>query len=157
LCEGLEIKRDNILLGLKNAKIRGRFQVIDSDPKIILDVAHNIQSIDILKKNLKKYFPGKKLHAVFSVLKDKDVDKILMQLKGIFETWHISESTNERALKVKELSKNKFFNLEKPYIYDNIITAFDGAIKNNKEVDEIIVVFGSSYTIAPILSRYDTK
>ena len=157
LCEGLEIKRDNILLGLKNAKIRGRFQVIDSDPKIILDVAHNIQSIDILKKNLKKYFPGKKLHAVFSVLKDKDVDEILMQLKGIFETWHISESTNERALKVKELSKNKFFNLEKPYIYDNIITAFDGAIKNNKEADEIIVVFGSSYTIAPILSRYDTK
>ena len=97
------------------------------------------------------------MHAVFSVLKDKDVDEILMQLKGIFETWHISESTNERALKVKELSKNKFFNLEKPYIYDNIITAFDGAIKNNKEADEIIVVFGSSYTIAPILSRYDTK
>ena len=157
LCDGLEIKIDKILLGLKNAVIKGRFQIIDSQPKIILDVAHNIQSIDILKKNLKKYFPGKKFHAVFSVLKDKDVDEILMQLKGVFESWHISESTNERALKVKELSENKFFNIEKPKIYDNIMNAFNGAINNNRLDDEIIVVFGSSYTIAPILSKYSEE
>ena len=153
----MEIKIDKILLGLKNAVIKGRFQIIDSQPKIILDVAHNIQSIDILKKNLKKYFPGKKFHAVFSVLKDKDVDEILMQLKGVFESWHISESTNERALKVKELSENKFFNIEKPKIYDNIMNAFNGAINNNRLDDEIIVVFGSSYTIAPILSKYSEE
>ena len=157
LCEGLKLKKDKILLGLRNVIIKGRFQIIDSQPKIILDVAHNIQSIEILKKNLKKYFPEKKFHAVFSVLKDKDVDEILMQLKGVFESWHISESTNERALKVKQLSENNFFDIEKPNIYDNIISAFNGAINNNKLDDEIIVVFGSSYTIAPILSKYSEQ
>ena len=68
-------------IGLKNAKIVGRFQVFETKPTVILDVAHNPQSIDILKDNLKKYFPNKKFHAVFGVLKDKDVDEILIKLK----------------------------------------------------------------------------
>ena len=86
-------------------------------------------------------------------MKDKDVDEILIKLKGVFVSWHISESTNERALRITELKNKKFFTLEKPSIYGNISEAFDGAIENLKKEDEIIVVFGSSYTVAPILSK----
>ena len=153
LCDGLELNEKKVLTGLKNAKIIGRFQIFETKPTVILDVAHNPQSIDILKDNLKKYFPNKKFHAVFGVLKDKDVDEILIKLKGVFDSWHISESTNERALRITELKDKKFFTLEKPSIYDNINNAFDGAIENIKKEDEIIVVFGSSYTVAPILSK----
>lgn len=153
LCDGLELNEKKMLIGLKNAKIIGRFQIFETKPIVILDVAHNPQSIDILKDNLKKYFPNKKFHAVFGVLKDKDVDEILIKLKGVFDSWHISESTNERALRITELKDKKFFTLEKPSIYDNINNAFDGAIENIKKEDEIIVVFGSSYTVAPILSK----
>lgn len=153
LCDGLVLNEKKVLIGLKNAKIIGRFQIFETKPIVILDVAHNPQSIDILKDNLKKYFPNKKFHAVFGVLKDKDVDEILIKLKGVFDSWHISESTNERALRITELKDKKFFILEKPSIYGNINKAFDGAIENIKKEDEIIVVFGSSYTVAPILSR----
>jgi len=153
LCDGLELNEKKVLIGLKNAKIIGRFQIFETKPTVILDVAHNPQSIDILKDNLKKYFPNKKFHAVFGVLKDKDVDEILIKLKGVFDSWHISESTNERALRITELKDKKFFTLEKPSIYGNINNAFDGAIENIKKEDEIIVVFGSSYTVAPILSK----
>jgi len=153
LCDGLELNEKKVLIGLKNAKIIGRFQIFETKPTVILDVAHNPQSIDILKDNLKKYFPNKKFHAVFGVLKDKDVDEILIKLKGVFDSWHISESTNERALRITELKDKKFFTLEKPSIYGNINKAFDGAIENIKKEEEIIVVFGSNYTVAPILSK----
>ena len=153
LCDGLELNEKKVLIGLKNAKIIGRFQIFETKPTVILDVAHNPQSIDILKDNLKKYFPNKKFHAVFGILKDKDVDEILTKLRGVFDSWHISESTNERALRITELKDKKFFTLEKPSIYGNINKAFDGAIENIKKEDEIIVVFGSSYTVAPILSK----
>ena len=153
LCDDLELNEKKVLIGLKNAKIIGRFQIFETKPTVILDVAHNPQSIDILKDNLKKYFPNKKFHAVFGVLKDKDVDEILIKLKGVFDSWHISESTNERALRITELKDKKFFTLEKPSIYGNINKAFDGALENIKKEDEIIVVFGSSYTVAPILSK----
>ena len=153
LCDDLELNEKKVLIGLKNAKIIGRFQIFETKPTVILDVAHNPQSIDILKDNLKKYFPNKKFHAVFGVLKDKDVDEILIKLKGVFDSWHISESTNERALRITELKDKKFFTLEKPSIYGNINKAFDGAIENIKKEEEIIVVFGSSYTVAPILSK----
>lgn len=153
LCDGLELNEKKVLIGLKNAKIIGRFQIFETKPTVILDVAHNPQSIDILKDNLKKYFPNKKFHAVFGVLKDKDVDEILIKLKGVFDSWHISESKNERALRITELKDKKFFTLEKPSIYGNINKAFDGAIENIKKEEEIIVVFGSNYTVAPILSK----
>ena len=112
LCDGLELNEKKVLIGLKNAKIIGRFQIFETKPTVILDVAHNPQSIDILKDNLKKYFPNKKFHAVFGVLKDKDVDEILIKLKGVFDSWHISESTNERALRITEL-KDKVFHFRK--------------------------------------------
>ena len=151
-CEGIKLKKDKAIKGLKKAKILGRFQILDSTPKIILDVAHNDQSINMLLKNLKKYYPKNKFHAVFSVLKDKNIDDMLNLLKGVFESWHISHSDNERALNVNDLRKNKFFISEKPSVYDNIEDAHNGAIKHMKNKNDIVVVFGSSYTVAPILN-----
>ena len=66
-----------VLIGLK-CKNYWKIQIFETKPTVILDVMHNPQSIDILKDNLKKYFPNKKFHAVFGVLKDKDVDEILI-------------------------------------------------------------------------------
>lgn len=152
-CKGIKLNEDKVANGLKKAKILGRFQILDSKPKTILDIAHNEQSINMLVDNLKRYYPKNKLHAVFSVLKDKNIDDILSLLHGVFESWHISHSDNERALDVSELRKNKFFVLEKPSVYDNIEDAYIGATKNIKSKDDIVVVFGSSYTVAPILNN----
>jgi folylpolyglutamate synthase/dihydropteroate synthase len=90
---------------------------------------------------------------VFGVLKDKNLDLILKPLKNIFESWHISNSNNERALSVHELKKNNFFILEKPNVYDTIEDAYNGAIEIADINKDVIIVFGSSYTIAPILKR----
>ena len=152
-CKGIKLNEDKVVNGLKKAKILGRFQILDSKPKIILDIAHNEQSISMLVNNLKRYYPNNKFHAVFSVLRDKKIDDILNLLRDIFESWHISHSDNERALNVNELRKNKFFISEKPNVYDNIEDAYIGATKNIKSKDDIIVVFGSSYTVAPILNN----
>ena len=146
-----------INIGLKKSQIFGRFQIFKNSPNIILDIAHNEQSIMTLKNNLQRYYPEKKYHAVFSVLKDKDVDKILNPLKNIFESWHISESMNDRALPVNHLKENNFFIEEKIMDYDSIDNAYNSAVKIAKKEGGIIVVFGSSYTIAPILKKYLNK
>ena len=115
-------------------------------------MAHNEQSIQNLLDNLKKYYPQKDFHAVFGILKDKNVDKILTMLKRKFKSWHISNSDNERALNVNELKKNNFFISENTNVYDNIEDAYIGAKSKIENKNDIIVVFGSSYTVAPVIN-----
>ena len=73
---GFGINEKNLNTGLQKAQIYGRFQIISNSPIIILDIAHNEQSVKKLKENLNTYYPSKNYHAVFSVLKDKKVKQI---------------------------------------------------------------------------------
>ena len=152
-CEDIILDKNRLDIGLEKAEIIGRFQILKTIPVAVLDIAHNEPSVEKLIENLKKYYPKSNFHAVFSILKDKDVDKILNLLKGFFKSWHISNSKNERALNVNELKKNDFFITENLFAYDSIGKAYDGAIEFIDNKQDIIVVFGSSYTIAPILQR----
>ena len=156
-CDDIDIKEKQLNLGLQKAQIYGRFQVISDSPKIILDIAHNEQSVISLIENLNKYYPRKNYHAVFSVLKDKKINKILELLKGYFKTWHISENENERSLSIRELKKNNFFDSEIMHDYASIDKAYNGALKEITDEDDIVIVFGSSYTVAPILKKYLEK
>ena len=152
-CDGIEIREKQLNEGLSKAQIYGRFQVVSNRPIVILDIAHNEESVVTLIENLKNYYPKKNYHAVFSILEDKKINKILGLLKGLFKTWHITENSNERSLQIKELKKNSFFNSEKMYDYVNIDEAYNGALKEIINEDDIVIVFGSSYTVAPILKK----
>ncbi len=151
-CEKIVIDYEKTNTGLRKSFILGRFQVLNTSPLTILDMAHNEQSIQNLLDNLKKYYPQKDFHAVFGILKDKNVDKILTMLKRKFKSWHISNSDNERALNVNELKKNNFFISENTNVYDNIEDAYNGAKSKIENKNDIIVVFGSSYTVAPVIN-----
>jgi len=152
ICDGIELNNEKAIKGIKDSSILGRFQIINSSPVTVLDIAHNEQSIETLIKNLKEYFPHSNYHAVFSVLKDKNVNQMLNLAKEFFKSWHISNSDNERALEVKELKLNNFFILEETNTYDSIEEAYKGALEYSKKENDVIVVFGSSYTVSPILN-----
>ena len=78
---------------------------------------------------------------------------MLNLLKGIFKSWHIAESDNDRALKVTELNEKKFFLTERASSYDSIVLAYEGALNVSNTEEDVIIVFGSSYTVAPILNK----
>ncbi|MGD8886715.1 MAG: bifunctional tetrahydrofolate synthase/dihydrofolate synthase, partial [Gammaproteobacteria bacterium] len=73
----LPLKAAAIGDGLRSVSLPGRFQVIDGNVTIIVDVAHNPQSAEALAATLRNW-PGQgKTRGVFAVLKDKDVAGIL--------------------------------------------------------------------------------
>lgn len=156
-CEGISLNRAKIDDGLKNSKIFGRFQIIEDGHITILDIAHNTQSLGILFNNLKKYFPDRNYHAVFSVLKDKDINGMLELSKNIFKSWHISSNESDRALELESLRNNTFFKSENPKVYNNIFEAYNGANRQAENKNDITVVFGSSHTVAPILKKINER
>ncbi len=102
---------------------------------------------------MKKYFPDRNYHAVFSVLKDKDINGMLELSKNIFKSWHISSNESDRALELESLKNNTFFKSENPKVYNNIFEAYNGANRQAENKNDITVVFGSSHTVEPILNK----
>ena len=68
---GFTISEENIIEGLlhvvKNTNLKGRWQVLQENPKVICDTAHNKEGLAIVLNQLKKE-QYKKLHIVLGVV-----------------------------------------------------------------------------------------
>lgn len=63
--------------------VEGRFELISTDPPLLVDVAHNPAAIQTLVNNVARYFPEKKVLTIFGVMKDKDYQKMLSILAPV--------------------------------------------------------------------------
>ena len=147
---GLTELTSNLKEELLQQNFFGRFNRISTTPEVIIDVAHNLDSVKNLVQSLIK-LGNKKTYFVFSILKDKNLSSII-QLFEIFpyqSEWLVSELNNPRAqtltLIEQNLEKNNF-NFESS---DSIKKAYELAL-NKAANNDRIVVFGSFYVISEI-------
>jgi dihydrofolate synthase/folylpolyglutamate synthase len=147
---GLTELTSNLKEELLQQNFFGRFNRISTTPEVIIDVAHNLDSVKNLVQSLIK-LGNKKTYFVFSILKDKDLSSII-QLFEKFpyqSEWLVSELNNPRAQKLsfieQNLEKNNF-NFESS---DSIKKAYELAL-NKAANNDRIVVFGSFYVISEI-------
>lgn len=106
--QGITINTDAIRSGFKNVKWPGRFEIINKKPIIIIDSAHNLDSVRKLKEAVKKYLPEKQLILIFGVSEDKEVASMLKLIKPLIKTLIITKSHHPRALelnKIKEIAE----------------------------------------------------
>ena len=147
---GLTEFTSNLKEELLQQNFFGRFNTISTTPEVIIDVAHNLDSVKNLVQSLIK-LGNKKTYFVFSILKDKDLS-LIIQLFEKFpyqSEWLVSELNNPRAqtlsLIEQNLEKNNF-NFESS---DSIKKAYELAL-NKASNNDRIVVFGSFYVISEI-------
>lgn len=82
--------------------LRGRFELIDSSPTVLLDVAHNPDGIKVLSLEIKK-LGYKKIVVIFAAMKDKDYRSSLSYLKKLNPIIIATQPTVERALSAQLL------------------------------------------------------
>ncbi|WP_117591915.1 dihydropteroate synthase [Haloprofundus halophilus] len=68
---GVELDTDTIARGLRNAHWPGRFEVMQREPMVVLDGAHNPGAFEVLAAVLSE-FDYDDLHLVFGAMHDKD-------------------------------------------------------------------------------------
>ena len=73
-----DIPLDLFIEGMKDTYWPGRFQIIQGEPLIILDGAHNLDGIQKLKETIVQLFPGRNITNVSGILKDKQYKKTAM-------------------------------------------------------------------------------
>ena len=149
---GIEIPKEALKRGIKNAYIPARSEIISENPLMILDGAHNPLAAKALAAEIKKF--GKKAFAVVAVMRDKDYDLLLKEILpfcsgGVFTQVPLLE----RALTASELYKTA-----QKYLTYNIYCVPDvkGALKLAKEKAEgPIFIFGSLY-LASYIKNIDS-
>ena len=146
------ISERNIRKGLlnvqKNTGLKGRWQILQFEPKVICDTAHNKEGLIYVMQQLQEESYNQ-LHMVFGVVNDKDVDSILPILPKeaiyYFCKPNIPRGMDAEALRVKFITKGFSGNS-----YESVEDALTSAKFNAKQQD-VIYVGGSTFVVAEII------
>ena len=151
LRERLPVSVNDIRAGLLQAENPGRFQVLPGRPAVILDVAHNPQAARTLAASLAAMGRSGRTIAVFSMLKDKDIEGVVAAVKSGIAHWFIAGLPGSRGSDVVRIEQalagagagpvTLCSDIEAAYLQ-----ACDMATENDR-----IVVFGSFYTVAAVM------
>ena len=158
LRERLPITAQAVRNGFALVELPGRFQVVAGQPTLVLDVAHNPHAIATLAQNLDQmgFFP--RTHAVFGVMRDKDVSAILTRMAPLVDHWHFTDLPVPRAARADELAARLAqLGVKGPgpvtvACHGDPLKAFAAALSSADPADRI-VVFGSFQTVGGVLKN----
>ncbi len=145
---GYKVNKDAIVAGLKNSKWPGRFEIVQKEPLVILDGAHNPNGVKNFTDNLKMIFKNNKIIAVLGIFSDKDYPNIIKNIVPFVDQLILTMANNPRATSTNILAKEatKYINPEKIIKKNNVDSAIQESIKI-AEKDDVICVTGSLYTV----------
>ena len=88
---------ENIRNALTSFRLNGRMQIIPGEIPLIMDVAHNRQSVRALVDNLNLMPCVGRTHLVIGMLKDKDHNVVFKVLNEIADSWNFISLNQERG------------------------------------------------------------
>ena len=144
----LKIEDSIIAKGISDVKWPGRFEIYSKDPLIILDAAHNTDSVKVLRDNILSLYPKSETAVIISVLKDKNINEIFSLAEEFTDNiFCTSLSESHRGFTSEELKnviKRNDPSIEY-YFDDDLEKITRKALSLNKKV---LIVCGSFYLIS---------
>ncbi len=150
--KGFNISKEHIYKGLanvrKNTGLKGRWQIIGHNPRIVCDTAHNEAGLQEVLAQIQNT-PYKKLFMVIGLVNDKNIDTILGMLPQDAE-YYFTKANIPRALNEQELfDKAKLYNLQGISV-SNVPDALKFA-KEKARINDFIFVGGSTFVVAEVV------
>jgi dihydrofolate synthase/folylpolyglutamate synthase len=158
LAKSLPVSDMSIRAGLKNIQLLGRFQLINDKIPVLLDVGHNPEAVKTLFDYLNMTFPGKRIHAIFSMMKDKDIAGVLEIMNPVVYDWFFAPLANPRA--ATEPIMREIFSKSPVTRVSFGFTGFAEAFKAAKiqaQEDDLLLVFGSFFLVSDCLNEFEKR
>ena len=141
---GYQISDVQMRAGFAHTHWNGRFTVLQKDPMVIIDGAHNPDGAAELEKSILQCLQGKQIYGICGVFKDKEYDKVLQAiLPHMKEVTTIQTPGNPRALPAEELAEAAQKYCPQVHAEKNIVKAVQEAIQKAGEDDGVVLAFGS--------------
>lgn len=90
-------------VGLRHVQWPARFEVIDGTPLVVIDAAHNQDSMQWLAHTLKTIFPEQRVTVVLGAMADKDVLGMLQALKQSVVCFIFTQASTGRAMSPQQI------------------------------------------------------
>ena len=153
-----ELPFDVLQEGFAAVTSPGRLEVVRTAPTIIVDAAHNPDGIKASAAALQEAFSFTRLVPVVGVLKEKDAEEILRELKesldGVAEEYCFTQSNSPRAVPAAELAElavDLGFGEDNVHIAEKLDDALEWAVERAEANDDLsggVLVTGSITLVA---------
>ena len=159
--ENIQLDHANVEAALIHNHLLGRCQILREKPYIIIDVAHNPDSIAALSQFIESSElvlneeSEIKTIAVISMLDDKDINNSLKEMGIKIDEWYVAELNVARAASREKIVGAIRASQEsaKVFQFEKLTTAFDAA-KDSLKSEDCLLVFGSFFVVNDILRHY---
>lgn len=145
--QGYMIHDDDIYRGMENTRWPGRLEIINTNPYILVDGAHNVQGAYVLREAICEYFKNHNIILIVGILADKEVDKMVSVFASFANIVITTIPDNPRALSAEKLSE-KFYKYKiETYVANEISVAVEKAFQLCESNDNVIIISGSLYLV----------
>lgn len=145
--QGWNISNDAVRSGLATAQWPGRLEIVQHQPTVVIDGAHNLAGAEALKEALTKYFTYNKLILVFGMLADKEREKVVAALAPLADSVIITRPNNPRAGQWWQFKEQVEQFVNAVYLEEEVSKAVERAL-DLAEPEDLICITGSLYMIA---------
>ena len=155
LRDRVPVNAQAVRVGLATVELPGRFQIVPGQPTLVLDVAHNAQSVGALALNLDQMGFYPRTIAVLGAMHDKDLASLVARLAPLVDVWHVTDLPLPRAATAAQLAEVVRDAAPKALpaeCHADPASALTAALKGADPADRI-VVFGSFYTVGGVLKE----
>ena len=148
---GWNLEETDIKQGLQYTKkltdLHGRWEIVQQNPLVVLDVAHNENGIKLLMEQV-EVTDHDKLHIIFGIVKDKDLDRILPLFPKLAD-YYFTQANIPRALDANILKQQaESFELHGE-VYSDVNSAVKTALTNASK-DDLILICGSVFLVGEV-------
>ncbi|TET44528.1 bifunctional folylpolyglutamate synthase/dihydrofolate synthase [candidate division TA06 bacterium] len=140
--------------GFSNVVLKGRLQIVERDPFVVLDAAHNAHSARVLANSVRKLFKGKRVKAVIAMTKKKDHQGFARELAPALDQVYLTKVDLPRSMAPEDLASSFKGLVGSVEVVEDSGEAFRKA-RESASVNELILVTGSFYLVGRILAEYE--
>jgi len=144
--EGMTGTEEQMRRGLEAVRWPARFELLSRDPIILYDGGHNPQGVSAAVKSIGTYFPEQKVNLLTAVMRDKDYDEMIEQLKPVTAhafTAHLED--NPRALRAEDYAATFTSHKIPATAHATVKDAMQAAIEASRRENRPLVCLGSLY------------
>lgn len=150
---GMTVNNKDIKTGLANTAWPGRMELVNEQPPIILDGAHNLPGIQALVQTIRDDLNNQEVYILVAILADKQYELMLGELTSLPNVHIIATSFNGpyKGRSSADLSETvKQIPSHYPIkVVDNWQLAF-AQIVHQMSADDVLIVTGSLYFISDV-------
>jgi len=154
---GYEIDNEKAAEGLKNIFLPGRMEIICEDPRIMIDAAHNAESVKALIYAIGQNIPYDSMVVIFGCNSDKDVEGMLRTLQYGADKVIFTRSSSTKAVSPQDLADMYTEICGKMCQISNSLGEALRLAQSAVGKEDLICITGSFYLIGQAKRRFQTE